>query len=71
MKKVIRYDKDGIHVLGSVNAAVVGSEGAKGTHVSSRQRVRVVQRNGETIVSEVSEEREESEKKEGGSPNDG
>lgn len=62
MKKVIRYDKDGIHVLGSVNAAVVGSEGGKGTHVSSRQRVRIVQRDGETVVSEErSEERVEKE----------
>ena len=68
MKKVIRYDKDGIHVLGSVNAAVVGSEGGEGTHVSSRQRVRVVQRNGETTVSEVSEE---SETKRGESAHDG
>ena len=60
MKKVIRYDKDGIHVLGSINAAVVGSEGGKGTRVSSRQSVRIVQRDGETVVSEVrSEEQEE------------
>lgn len=69
MKKVIRYDKDGIHVLGSVNAAVVGSEGGKDTHVSSRQRVRIVQRDGETVVSE--ERSEERVEKEGGSPNDG
>jgi hypothetical protein len=69
VKKVIRYDKDGIHVLGSVNAAVVGNEGGADTHVSSRQRVRIVQRDGETVVSDVrSEERVE---KEGGSPNDG
>jgi hypothetical protein len=65
MKKVIRYDKDGVHVLGSVNAAVVGSDSGKGTHVSSRQSVRIVQRDGETVVSEV--RTEEDEEREGGS----
>jgi hypothetical protein len=50
MKKVIRYDKDGVHVVGAINLAA--SEGDEATHVSSRQRVRVVQRNGETVVHE-------------------
>jgi hypothetical protein len=53
--KTFRYDKDGIHVLGVVNVAGATGEPASGagrTSVSSRQRVRVVQRDGETAVSE-------------------
>jgi hypothetical protein len=54
-RKTFRYDKDGVHLLGSVNVAAATSEGgpdARQTRVSSRQRVRVVQRDGQTVVSE-------------------
>jgi hypothetical protein len=52
--KTIRYDKDGVHILGVVNVAGSTNEGETGgrTRVSSRQRVRVVQRDGQTVVSE-------------------
>jgi hypothetical protein len=47
--KTIRYDKHGVHVLGVVNVAGAAKDGEAGTsrtRVSSRQRVRVVQRDG-------------------------
>jgi hypothetical protein len=63
--RTIRYDKDGVHIVGVVNVAGATSDGEAGTgrtRVSSRQRVRVVQRDGETVTSEEVEtsEREES-----------
>jgi hypothetical protein len=56
--KRIRYDKHGVHVLGVVNVAGAAKDGEAGTsrtRVSSRQRVRVAERDGETITSEAVE----------------
>jgi hypothetical protein len=53
--KAFRYDKDGVHVVGVVNVANAGTEREAGggeTRVSRRQRVRVVQRAGVSVVSE-------------------
>jgi hypothetical protein len=54
MRKVIRHDKDGVHVVGAINVAA--NDGEKSTRVSSKQRVRIVQRDGETVVHEEGHE---------------
>jgi hypothetical protein len=57
-KKVINEpiaeEKDGVSVAGGVNAVIAGSinEPNNSSHVSSKQKVRVVQRGGKTEVFE-------------------
>jgi hypothetical protein len=55
IRKPIDIDEDGVRVAGGVNAVVSANvnekEGSRST-VSSRQRVRVVQRDGKTEVYE-------------------
>jgi hypothetical protein len=49
----IEIDEDGVSVRGGVNAVIAANVNEPGdSHVSSRQRVRVVQRNGKTEVFE-------------------
>ncbi len=50
----IAYESDGVTVAGGVNAVIetnVNEPGAK-TTVSSKQRTRIVQRGGKTVVDE-------------------
>lgn len=53
IQRHIRHERDGVHVVGDVNAAVsanVNEPGGSSTHVSSKQTV--VQRGGKTVASE-------------------
>lgn len=53
--KTFRYEEDGVQVLGLVNVADAATEGgaeSSRTHVSSRQRVRVVQHGDASVVFE-------------------
>jgi hypothetical protein len=52
--KTFRFAKDGVHVVGVVNVAGAKAEGggADSTRVSTRQRVRIVQRGDASVVSE-------------------
>jgi len=63
--KTFRYDEDGVHVAGAINVASTSGSGQK---VSSKQRVRIVQRDGVTVSSEEVVSVEESTEK--GEPND-
>jgi hypothetical protein len=45
--KLIRYSKDGVNVVGDINAAVSTGEGGV-TRTSTRSRNRIVQRGGRT-----------------------
>ena len=52
-RKTIDEHHDGVDVVGGVNATIsanVGEKGASSSRVSSRQRIRVVQRGGRTEV---------------------
>ena len=60
--RTFRHDEDGVHVVGAINVASGSGERAE---VSSRQRVRIVQRNGETVTSEEVETVETTTGKEG------
>ena len=60
---------DRINIAGRVNVARsvnIGSPGSERT-ASTKQKVRIVQRDGETVVNEVSDENEVSEEKEASS----
>jgi hypothetical protein len=48
----IRHSRDGVDVVGDINAVIAANVNEPGgsSHVSSKQRI--VQRNGETVVSE-------------------
>jgi len=48
--KRIRHDKDGIHVVGDINAAIVTSGPGEVQRVSSRSRNRIIQRGGRSEV---------------------
>jgi hypothetical protein len=52
--RTFRHDEDGLHVAGAINVASTAGSG-EGAHVSSKQRVRIVQRNGETVTTEETE----------------
>ena len=56
----IRHHADGVDVVGDISAVVSGNVGQRGTssHVSSRQKTRIVQKSGRTHVSEESETEE-------------
>lgn len=55
IQKRIRRDKDGVNVVGDVNAAIAANAGESNTSRSQViSRHRVVQRSGETEESEVS-----------------
>ena len=56
----IDVDEDGVRVTGGVNAVVNANVNEPGSdsHVSSKQRVRVVQRGGRTETLEVESETE-------------
>jgi hypothetical protein len=55
VKKPVTVDQDGVHVAGGVNAVVSANVNESGsTHVSSKQKVRIVQRNGHTEIYEES-----------------
>ncbi len=57
--RTFRYDEDGVHVAGAINVATTkGAE--QSSHVSSEQRVRIVQRDGATVTSEEHERVEET-----------
>jgi hypothetical protein len=53
----IEVDEDGVHIAGGVNAVISANVNEPGTksHVSSKQKVRVVQRNGKTYVEHETE----------------
>ncbi len=58
----IEIDEDGVTVGGGINAVVSANVNEKGSpHVSSKQRVKVVQRAGRTEVLEHESETEETE----------
>ena len=53
VRKTIDEHDDGVDVVGGVNAAIsanVGEKGGTTSRVSSRQRIRIVQRGGRTEV---------------------
>jgi hypothetical protein len=55
--KKLRYTKDGINVIGDINAVVASdTEPGSVNHVSTKQKTRIVQRDGRTIVDESSSE---------------
>jgi hypothetical protein len=63
IRKVInrhfRRADNGVQAVGDVDAVIsanVGEKGGSVSHTSSRQRSRVVQRSGKTVVSETHEE---------------
>ena len=59
--KKLRHEGEGVQVAGDLNAVVAANIGRKGSgsHVSSRQTTRIVQRSGETVVSESRSETNE------------
>lgn len=60
IRKSIRKGGDRINVVSNVNAVVASNTGRCGEHIeiSRRQRVRVVQRDGHTVVTEENDEEE-------------
>ncbi|MEA2447281.1 MAG: hypothetical protein QOK47_918 [Actinomycetota bacterium] len=62
INKPIRGDEDGVSVAGGVNAVVNANVNEPGSesHVSSKQKVRVVQRGGRTETFEVESETDDS-----------
>jgi hypothetical protein len=49
IKKPVEVDEDGVQIAGAVNAVISATVNEPGsTHLSSRQKVRIVQRNGRT-----------------------
>ena len=52
--RTFRYDEDGMHVVGAINVGTTEGAG-QSSHVSSKQRVRIVQRDGVTVTSEEHE----------------
>ena len=48
--KRIRHDKDGIHLVGDINAAIVTGGPGEVQRVSSRSRNRITQRGGRSEV---------------------
>ncbi len=62
IQRRIRGKQDGVDLFADVNAAIaanVGETGSSSTHVSKSQRI--VQKDGQTVVSERTERREETE----------
>jgi hypothetical protein len=55
INKHLRRESDGVQVAGEVNTVVSANVGERGSvsHTSNRQRTRVVQRSGKTVVSET------------------
>ena len=53
----IRHSDEGVHVVGDINAVISGNVGQRGTssHVSRRQRTRIVQKSGRTQVAHEDE----------------
>jgi hypothetical protein len=61
IQRRIRSKEKGVDLFADVNAAIaanVGETGSSSTHVSSSQRI--VQKDGETVVSERTHRREET-----------
>ena len=58
-KKKLRNAKDGVNVVGGIDAVVSANVNEPGTHthVSTKQRRRIVQRGGRTVVDENITER--------------
>lgn len=56
--KRLRYSRDGVNAAGDIDAVVAATVSETGTRnkVSSRQRSRIVQRGGKTLVDESSSE---------------
>jgi hypothetical protein len=61
INRKLRHEGEGVQVAGDLNAVVAGNVGRKGSgsHVSSRQSTRIVQRSGETVVDESRSETSE------------
>lgn len=58
VRKRVRRTEGGVNIVGDVNAVVASSSPeAGGASASARQRVRIVQRNGQTLVTEEHVER--------------
>jgi len=60
VRRSIRKGGDRINVVSDVNTVVASNTGQRNEHVgiSRRQRVRVVQRDGHTVVTEENDEEE-------------
>ncbi len=63
VNKHLRHEQDGVKVAADVNAVVSANVGEQNSvsHTSRRQRTRVVQRSGKTVVSETRESQEQKE----------
>jgi hypothetical protein len=48
IQKHIRYSKDGVNVVGDINAVIASGEPGETTVTSTRSRNRIVQRGGRT-----------------------
>jgi hypothetical protein len=48
IRKLIRYSKDGVNVVGDINAAISTGESGRVTRTSTRSRNRIIQRGGKT-----------------------
>ena len=61
IEKKIRHEGDGVQVAGDVQGVIAGNVGRKGSgsSVTSRQSTRIVQRSGQTVVSESRQESSE------------
>lgn len=57
----LRREEKGVQVAGDVNAVVSANVGEPGSRsgVSSRQRTKIVQRSGSTVVAETRQSKEE------------
>jgi hypothetical protein len=59
--KLIRYSKDGINVVGDINASIASGETGQHSVSSVRSRNRITQRNGKTVSESTFDSADEKE----------